>query len=211
MWQMHSEISLEDQTHERLWGQMLRWLVNDVPGQLEFDASEEPAPVGQPVTLTAELRDEAYRPANDARVTAMVEAPDGSAFEVPMEWTAERDGEYRASFRPETPGLHRIVVDASKGDSVVTTAVVGLDAVQDNGEYFAAQMRAPLLRRIAEETGGSFYQVNNLGRLPEDIRYSGQGVTEMERYDLWDMPILFLLLVGLVVGEWGYRRKRGLP
>jgi hypothetical protein len=33
----------------------------------------------------------------------------------------------------------------------------------------------------------------------------------MERYDLWDMPILFFLLVGLVAGEWGYRRKRGLP
>ena len=83
--------------------------------------------------------------------------------------------------------------------------------MDDQGEYFSAQMRAPLLRRIAEETGGRFYPVSDLNRLPEEIRYSGQGVTEMERYDLWDMPILFFMLVGLIAGEWGYRRKRGLP
>ena len=89
--------------------------------------------------------------------------------------------------------------------------MMGLDVVQDEGEYFAAQMRAPLLRRIADETGGRFYDVESLSRLPEEIRYSGQGVTEMERYDLWDMPIMFFLLVGLIAAEWGYRRKRGLP
>jgi len=27
---------------------------------------------------------------------------------------------------------------------------------------------------------------------------------------LWDMPIVFLLLVGIVGSEWGYRKIRGL-
>jgi hypothetical protein len=31
-----------------------------------------------------------------------------------------------------------------------------------------------------------------------------------EQKDLWDMPIVFLLLVGLVGAEWTYRRLRGL-
>lgn len=211
IWQMHADIPLEDQTHETFWGQMLRWLVNEVPGQISFSASQEPAAVGQPVTFSVELRDREFHPINDANVTALVEAPDGTAQELTMTWTGQRDGEYRAAFTPHALGLHRIAVDASRGDSVVATGELGLQAVEDDGEYFAAQMRAPLLRRIAEETGGRFYGIDELARLPEEIRYSGQGVTEMERYDLWDMPILFFLMIGLVMGEWGYRRKRGLP
>ena len=38
----------------------------------------------------------------------------------------------------------------------------------------------------------------------------GRGVTVVEERELWDMPALFLLLVGLIAAEWGYRRMRGL-
>jgi hypothetical protein len=72
-------------------------------------------------------------------------------------------------------------------------------------------MRAPLLKRIAEETGGRFYTMATVDRLPEEIRYAGQGITQVEQKDLWDMPIVFLLIIGFVGAEWGYRRRRGLP
>ena len=39
---------------------------------------------------------------------------------------------------------------------------------------------------------------------------TGAGVTLVEEMDLWDMPILLLLLLVLILGEWGYRRVRGL-
>ena len=71
-------------------------------------------------------------------------------------------------------------------------------------------MRAPLLRRIAEDTGGQFYTADTVAALPEDIAYTGAGVTVVEELDLWDMPALLLLLIALVGGEWGYRRVRGL-
>jgi hypothetical protein len=39
---------------------------------------------------------------------------------------------------------------------------------------------------------------------------SKRGVTVVNEMDLWDMPIVFLLLVALVGSEWGYRKLRGL-
>jgi hypothetical protein len=39
---------------------------------------------------------------------------------------------------------------------------------------------------------------------------SGRGVTVVEEKDLWDMPVLFLLLVAFTGSEWLYRRARGL-
>ena len=71
-------------------------------------------------------------------------------------------------------------------------------------------MRAPLLKRVAEETGGRFFTPLNAASLPEAISYSGRGVTVVEERDLWDMPIILIALLGLIAAEWGYRRQRGL-
>jgi hypothetical protein len=32
----------------------------------------------------------------------------------------------------------------------------------------------------------------------------------VNQMDLWDMPAVLLLLVGLVTAEWSYRKARGL-
>ena len=55
-----------------------------------------------------------------------------------------------------------------------------------------------------------FYALGDAGRLVDDVMYTESGVTVRESRDLWDMPIVFLLLVGLLGADWGYRRRRGL-
>ena len=74
-----------------------------------------------------------------------------------------------------------------------------------DAEYFDAAMRAPLLKRIAEETGGRFFTPANAAALPEAISYSGRGVTVVEERELWDMPALFL------AADRPGRRRVGLP
>jgi hypothetical protein len=71
-------------------------------------------------------------------------------------------------------------------------------------------MRAPLLKRIADETGGRFYTGDNVAQLAKDIVFTDAGNTVVDRKDLWDMPIVFLLILVLVTSEWGYRKLRGL-
>ncbi|MEP6496234.1 MAG: hypothetical protein ABJF01_26430, partial [bacterium] len=79
-----------------------------------------------------------------------------------------------------------------------------------NTEYFDAEMRAPLLKRIATETGGKFYTPATAGTLAEDVALSKHGVTIVNQMDLWDMPVILMLLVALLGGEWAYRKARGL-
>jgi len=79
-----------------------------------------------------------------------------------------------------------------------------------DAEYFDAAMRAPLLKRIADDTGGRFFTTATTDSLPVAISYSGRGVTVVEERELWDMPALFLVLMSLVGAEWGYRRVKGL-
>ena len=82
-------------------------------------------------------------------------------------------------------------------------------APSDN-EYFDAAMRAPLLQRLADETEGRFYRARDVSQLPEAITYSGKGITMIEERELWDMPIMLVMLLGFMGGEWLYRRRRGL-
>jgi hypothetical protein len=84
--------------------------------------------------------------------------------------------------------------------------VAHVRAAPDDAEYFDAAMHAPLLKRIAQETGGRFYQADAMSSLPEDLKYSGRGVTAVEERELWHMPALLLALVTVICAEWGLRR-----
>jgi hypothetical protein len=137
-------------------------------------------------------------------------APDGTEQEVPLDWTVGRDGEYRGGFAAKGAGVYTVNVVATLGDKTVEARPVFVSAEEPRDEFYGSQMRAPLLRRIADETGGRFYTTANVKSLAEDITYSGRGNTVQEEKELWDAPILFLLLIALLGAEWAYRRARGL-
>ena len=77
-------------------------------------------------------------------------------------------------------------------------------------DHYRAEMREGVLRRIAGETGGRFYRAAEVGALADEIPLSQSGVSVQERLPLWDMPVIFLLLIALLGIEWMYRRWRGL-
>ncbi len=211
LWQMHADIPLEDQTHETLWRQLLRWLVSGVTSHVSVTASADRVESGSPVTLTAEVSDSGFLALNGAQVSATVTAPSGAEHVIPMEWSVQRDGQYRAAFAPMEDGLHRVTVRAEQRGTPYGADLAYVQSGDLNSEFIDAEMNAPLLRRVASETGGKFYTPATVASLPEDVSFTESGTVVHERRDLWDMPILFLALLGLVGAEWAYRRTRGLP
>jgi len=210
MWQMNADIPLDDMTHETFWRQLLRWLISAVPDQVTATVSKDRVGLEEPITVTAEVADSAYLKVNDATAVARVVTPSGLEQELSMGWIVERDGEYQASFEPAEEGLYEIQVEVSRNGESYDTVTTYVEASGPVDEYFGAQMRASLLQRLASETGGQFYTPSTVEKLPEDVRYTESGSTVYEEKDLWDMPIVFFLLIGLVATEWGYRRARGM-
>jgi uncharacterized membrane protein len=211
LWRMDAKMAVTDTTHAMFWRRLIRWLVDGVPGQVNVTTTADRVEPGEPVKLTAEVLDPAYAEVNDGRVVAHVTSPSGKTNDVPLDWTVTRDGDYRASFVPEESGIYTIRVDAERPDQKqLGASSMHVRVSAGDAEYFDAAMRAPLLKRIAEDTGGRFFTPANVASLPEAISYSGRGVTVVEERELWDMPALFVTLVGLVGAEWGYRRVKGL-
>jgi hypothetical protein len=220
LWRMESDV--DDPTFVTFWRQLLRWLTSDVPNRIAITAQSDVTGQRDPIALTADVADSSFVMRNDAHVVAHLTAPSGATRDVPMEWAVDRDGEYRATFTPDEAGNYQIVADAStpireraaadtSRDQRSDPTYVRVSAAEETSrEFVDAEMRASLLQRISRETGGKFYTPATVSALPEDISLSKRGVTVVNQMDLWDMPFIFLMLIGLVCAEWAYRKKRGL-
>ena len=210
-WRMDAGVSEKDLTHHTYWQRLLRWTVDGVPDRVMVSAAPDHVQKGEPITLNAQVMDPEYKGINDGRITARVTMPSGKVEEVPMEWTVKREGEYAAKFTPSEDGLYKVTVGGSDHEGRdVTRGSASVRVAPSDAEYFDAAMRVPLLQRVAEETEGRFYRAGDTAGLVDAITYSGKGITVTEDKELWDMPIVLILLLTLMGAEWLYRRGHGL-
>ena len=208
-WQMHQDMPPQDQTHETLWRQLLRWLVRSVPDRVTVRAAGEHVSPDEPVEITAEVFDASFHPRNNANPQLIVHTPIGDRLELPMTWDATRDGVYRLQLTPEHAGVYEITVEArSDQDRAIGKMQLAVGMVTP--DYYGAEMREPMLRSIADRTGGRFYRADDVDGLAEELALSESGASVQQRLPLWDMPAMFLLLITLLGFEWLYRRWRGL-
>ncbi|MEP6729521.1 MAG: glutamine amidotransferase [bacterium] len=210
LWRMHASIPVDDQTHATLWRQLLRWMVEGVPDQVEIAAIPSRVGPGESVTLRAHVTDSTYQDVNNASVIAQVTTPAGRKVDVPMEWSLREDGSYTGHFVADEAGVYALSAQARRGRDTTYSVAGALLADDQGADVQQAELRSPLLRRIAKETGGRYYPLSDANRLSDDVIYTEAGVTVRDARDLWDMPIVFLILAALLAAEWIYRRRRGL-
>jgi hypothetical protein len=209
-WQMHADIPVEDQTHETLWRQLLRWLVSYVPEPVSVEVASDIVAPGQRVEVRAEVHDPAFLPVNNAGVTATVETPSGNTMTVPLDWTVEKDGEYVGGFAADEEGLYGVRVEAGTRSQSLGEGTAWVESAALENELYDAQLRRASLERLASETGGRYYDAGNARGVVDDLSFSREGSTRLERRDLWDMPIVFVVLAALLAVEWGLRRRWGM-
>lgn len=127
-----------------------------------------------------------------------------------LEWAVDRDGEFRTTYVPDTPGVHELRLQATVGRDTLHGEPAYVRVAPPTTEFFGAEMRPSLLRQIAEETGGRYYSADRAGDIARDMVYSASGATVVQKRDIWDMPVVFLILLATLGGEWLLRRRRGL-
>lgn len=206
-WQMLQELS--DQSHELFWRQLLRWLVGGAPGEV---SASTPLPVLEDegrLTLRAEVRDKAFRPLPDARVEARIVGPEGLSQTVELQPAPHDPGAYQAEWFAAKAGSYSAEIQARRGQEEIGRDLVLFRREDGVAEDFHVLQNRELLQGLAGETGGRYYRPAEASRLAKDISYSEAGISVRETRDLWDMPFLFLLAVGLRSTEWLLRRRWG--
>jgi hypothetical protein len=210
-WQMSE--ALGDPSHDLFWHQLLRWLVAETPGPV---AATMPARIlmdeGR-VQLTAQVRDRQFQPAVDAHVTAHVVGPEGINSFMDLTPSQDAPGAYHAEWTAEKPGPYLAEITAESAGSQpqeMGRDVVTFEREDGVAENFHTEQNRPLLEQLASQTGGRYWKPSDLKNLPQDISYSEAGISVHNTKELWDMPIVFIFLVGLPAAEWLLRRKWGV-
>ncbi len=207
-WQMLQPVA--DKSHEMFYQQLLRWLVSDSPRKVITSTPKQLISDDSHVTLRAEVRDRTYLPASDAKTEAHILGPDGIAEAVEMRPDAIESGVYTADWTTPKPGSYLVEVVASRGTEELGRDTMTFRREDGVAENFRTQQNRELLEKLSAETGGRYYSPQDAQKLGKDISYSEAGITVRETRDLWDMPIIFLALLGLRAAEWLLRRKWGV-
>ena len=213
-WRWQMMLPSGDQSHETLWRQLLRWLSVSAPERISIDFDREFYNVGDEVNVTATVLNDEYEPDNDATLWMQTEDPLAALTDIPMEWDIEKDGVYRSSFTVEEEGVYSMLIDvasaagnAAADGSEKRAAFVVTPSLR---EYTNAEMDSGLVARIAEASGGAFFNLADSTDIVSAIEFTPNAYSREIQIDLWDRPWLLALLISLLCVDWMARRMKGL-
>jgi len=103
-----------------------------------------------------------------------------------------------------------VEVTAGRGAEELGKDVLTFERTDGVAENFHTEQNRELLEKLSSQTGGRYWRADELGKLPGEISYSEAGISVRDTKELWNMPIVFLALLGLMSAEWLLRRKWGV-
>ncbi len=209
-WRWRMQQPVGDVSQETFWRQLLRWTVSATPSRVVASTPQAQLEDDGRIQLRAEVRDKSYLPASDADVEARIIGPDGSSESVALRPEPLTQGVYSAEWNAPQAGSYIADVSAKRGTEQLGSDVLTFRREDGVAENFHREQNRDLLQKLAEETGGRYYNAADAQRMPDEIAYSEAGITSHEIKDLWDMPAIFLVVLILKSAEWLLRRKWGV-
>ena len=201
----------EDDTYPRFWGQTIRWMATRTDiRQINITTDLTTYSIGDEVQVVTYVYNESYQPMVAADLKIEVTPPDGKRFQVRTGAHSQHPGTYRAQFRANQKGVYRI-----RASGVDRSRSLGEDATEifvesPLTEFENPQLNEDLLKQLAAKTDGLYSPTADAASLPDKIKPVQASVFAVQERELWDNPIVLILVVGLLGAEWFLRMRRGL-
>jgi hypothetical protein len=189
---------------------MFRYLTTDTPGQVSATTPRQVLSDETRVPIRVEVRDKQYKPVMNAKVQARFMGPDGVSATMELSPVPLEEGIYGGEWTAEKPGSYVADIIAGHEQEEIGRDVLSFRREDGVAEGFRTSQNRELLEKLSQQTGGRYYKPSEASKLASEISYSEAGITTRETRDLWDMPIIFLVLLSIRAAEWLLRRKWGV-
>ena len=208
-------------SHRRFWRQVVLWLArrDDLTRHdVWIDLPQRRLQVGSRVEFTAGARTTMGDPVPDARISAMLQGPDGQTSEV----TLSRQGDQRSGSidRLMTPGSYRLDVSAVDGAGQplgnATASFEIMDQDLELGNPAADPDQMARLANLTRDSGGRAVAPEELPQLLRMIQQNPPPMVEevLMKWQLadtwWDAWLALACLTVLLASEWYLRKRWGL-
>jgi uncharacterized membrane protein len=209
-WRWKLWLDHADKTHATFWQQLMRYLVTDTPGQVTASTPKQMLSDDTRVPVRVEVRDKQFNPVTNAKVQARFTGPDGTMATLELTPQPLEEGVYTGEWSAEKAGSYVAEIIAGREQEELGRDLLTFRREDGVAENFHTSQNRELLEKLSEQTGGRYYTPSDASKLATEISYSEAGITTRETRDLWDMPVLFLLVLSLRASEWLLRRRWGV-
>ena len=197
----------------RYWVQAIRYLSRSKllgkDRSAELVAERREYRRGDTVRLRARFVDERMAPADDDGVAVVVEREGHQTQTIKLERNATNRGIFEGSLSGVLDGKYHawIATPALEGKAPATDFLVTVPP----GELERLEMDAAELKQAADETRGQFYNVKQAEHLIDDLPPGRRvPIESLPPEVLWNRWWVLATFLGLAVGEWVLRKRKGM-
>lgn len=207
-WQMH--LSHEDDNHERFWRQTAKWLTTVQKDQLKLDIPKTSYALKEAVIINATAYDHQFELTNQAKIRAIITDENGRKRELSLEQVLGQEGLYTARFIPPRRGEHRVTLVGELGGKSLGEQSGLFEVAESYAEFTNAELNAQLLQTLANTSGGRYYTLEDASQMVNHIPLVESATSRLVDEEVWDMPLIFAIVILLLGLEWFLRKQRGL-
>ncbi|MGH7143243.1 MAG: glutamine amidotransferase [Planctomycetota bacterium] len=212
----------DNRYYRKFWQNTIRWLAHareTMPkSQVTLSLDKLLAPVNTPVRIHALVLDDHFRGVKSADVQAELTAPDGKKITVALQpepaenYAPGEDiaGRFAGDFTPPAAGAYGVTVQATVQERVLKSASGLFTAALESDEFDLPEQDRPLLRSLADATGGRYLPLEKAADLPDLIDQTVKSRRNYTEHEIWDSPWLLLLAAAAFSLEWLVRKQHGL-
>lgn len=212
-WDMLSDAgSGMDQMLEHFIGNAIRWLTTQEDSRrIRIQSSKQIYTAQDAVEFTAQVYDDTYQPLEDAQVEVRVRNGSDTS---PIVLNAVGSGQYHGEFESLREGEYTFTATVTANGAAIgsdqgTFSVGGL-----NAEFLDTRMNKSLLQQIAAQTGGQYYDGDNIGSLAHDVtsmpNFNPRDVSKSAEIEIWNSRWILTLALFTFALEWFLRKRNGM-
>ena len=208
-WQMLKK-SLDDDSHERFWRQVARWLTTAPKEHIKLDIAKTTYTLKEPVVIEVTATDEQFQLTNNAKIRAVIIDEAGKRKELKLEQVLGEDGLYTARFIPNRYGEYTVTAAGTLGGENLGEQQTLFEVKASYAEFSNAELNVALLKTLAEGSGGKYYAMEEAPQLVNQIPLVESATSKITDVDIWDIPLIFGAVIALLGFEWFLRKRGGL-
>jgi hypothetical protein len=191
---------------------LIRWLTTeDTRDRVRIVASREQYVTGEAIEFTGQVYDEQYRPLSNAEIRVRITS-EGGDYETIL--TPRGHGRYEGVVNPLPEGEYRYAGVAMFAGTEIGEDDGRFTVGERNIEFRDTRMNVQVLRQLAAITGGAFMLPGDTEALDELLRtigeYESRHVTDRAEFQIWNLPLVLIVLILFFSLEWFLRKRNGL-
>lgn len=207
-WQF--SLDSKDDSNERFWRQTAKWLTTAPHSAIKLDIAKTEYTLKEPVVIEVTAMDKTFGLTNKAKIRAIVVDDTGTRKELTLEQVLGKDGLYTARFIPSRNGEYNITATGTLDGEDLGKQQALFEVKPSYAEFSDAVLNVPLLSNLANMTGGKYFPMEEAPQLVNQISLVESATSEITDVDIWDLPLIFGLILLLLGLEWFLRKRGGL-